>query len=108
MTLISIPTGIATSFTTPLGVYLGGNVLEGNGSYGWTLLGHLAGMAVGFTGGYLLREPLQSSQPGIAPTVPILFIATVLQLTGAIVAYELSTKRSDVDKRKSLAIHGKA
>lgn len=95
MTLVAVPLGVITEFTTPLGVYLGGKTMDGSGSYGWTLLGHLSGVAVGFTSGYFLRNTLQSSENGITSTIPILAIATISQLTGAIVAYELSSKEYD-------------
>jgi hypothetical protein len=87
----AIPAGVVTSLTTPLGVYLGGDLYKGNGSYGWTMLGHLAGMTVGLGSAYLLRDVEWFSGSNLRSVIPTLAIATVMQLTGAIVAYELSS-----------------
>jgi hypothetical protein len=98
---IAIPIGFATSFTTPLGVYLGGEITNGNGNYWWTMLGHFTGMAVGCATGYLIMEStLRSSSHELLQPAPMI-VATVIQLTGAIVAYELSNKEKEESPKPS-------
>jgi hypothetical protein len=54
------------------------------------MLGHLAGMVVGFGTGILLRDVEWFSGSNLGSEIPTLGIATVMQLTGATLAYELS------------------
>jgi hypothetical protein len=89
-------------FTTPLGVYLGGELVDGNGSYYWTFLGHLGGIALAVPTSYLLRQLLyrSSGRIGAFPVAPVA-AAMIFQLAGAITAYELSARGYDPNTKRA-------
>ncbi len=97
---VGLPMGIAASLSlTPLSVFLAGKLMDGNGGYGWTLLGTAAGTAAGFLGALAL---LAVGQFGDVSYVPLMIGPTL----GAIIAYELSsdTSRSAVEAAER-AVH---
>lgn len=81
------PIGAAVgAFLVPLGVLLAGHALEGSGGYGWSLLGGLAGAAIGWSA--VLVASLTESPVFIAVASGLV---PVLHIGGAIVGYELSS-----------------
>jgi hypothetical protein len=81
---------VVAAFTVPAGVYLGGKMVDGDGGYGWAFLGHLGGIAAGFLSCLVLTSAfdISASNGGWALTMSV---AAVLQVSGAITAYELSS-----------------
>lgn len=78
--------GTVGAFLVPLGVLLGGHALGGSGGYGWSLLGGLAGAAIGWS--LVMAAALTEVSPliiGAGALVPLLHIG------GAIIGYELSS-----------------
>jgi hypothetical protein len=94
--------GVPAALTVPLGVYLFGTKVHQNGRYDYTFLGHLAGMAAGFGSGYLLTELFWSPHSNNFPVGPMT-VAAVMQVTGAIVGYELSLPADQPDEGKKSA-----
>jgi hypothetical protein len=82
------PLGIASALSlTPLSVWLTGKLMDGNGGYGWTLLGTGIGTAAGALGALGM---VASGVIGDATFVPLM-IGPVL---GSILLYELSSDAS--------------
>jgi len=69
----------------PTGVWLAGNAVDGNGGWGWTLIGSLAGWV--FAGGIL------AAGAGSDSAIPAV-IAGMFPVAGAVVGYELSSDPS--------------
>ena len=80
---------VGAALGVPIGVYLVGNNFNGNGGFGWTVLGSLAGGAVTF-GLVAIAD-----QAEISAAVPLV-AGIVLPVAGAVLGYELS---SDADSR---------
>lgn len=78
--------GVLTSVAVPLGVYLLGNQANGSGGYGWTMLGHMAGAAVGWSA----AVPLFITQEETL-VFPTAVFVVLLHLSGAILGYECSS-----------------
>ncbi len=74
---------LGTSFGVALGVapgvWLGGRAMDGDGSFGWTLLGSAVGTAISAT--FLAFD----SKPGL------LFLGATIPLSSSILAFELSS-----------------
>ncbi len=67
-------------FTAPLGVFTAGSLMRGNGGYGWTLLGGVAGFGLGLA----LAAPINNST---AQAVLLSFFPIV----GMIASYEVTS-----------------
>jgi hypothetical protein len=72
---------------TPLSVWLTGKLTDGNGSYGWTLLGTAIGMAAGAAGALAV---FASNAPGDTALIPLM----IGPLLGSVFLYELSSDAS--------------
>ena len=98
--LVAMVGGGAILLGIPLGVTLVGNSRGGNGGYGWSLLGMLAGSLVGD----LLLVPLMGACRG--PDSSACGVASVLGsalalgsvLTGAVLGYELSNDQRHLSR----------
>jgi hypothetical protein len=94
--------GTASLALTPLGVYLGGEAMGGEGGYGWTLLGALAGSGSGLV---LFATALAVEDSG-AVAIGGVVTGLAAQIAGAIVAYELSSADNRRKNAPTLALHG--
>jgi hypothetical protein len=85
--VVGLASGVAL-FGIPLGVTLVGNGRGGNGGYGWSLLGMIAGSV----GVQLVSLPLLTSCSGTCSGTSVLVSVIGLggMLTGAVLGYELS------------------
>jgi len=83
-----IPVAIVSALSlTPLSVWLSGKAMDGNGGYGWTLLGTGAGTVAGTLGGLFAAVSGATQDEALIP----MMIGPVL---GAVIAYELSSDAS--------------
>lgn len=109
-TQVGVMTGISliflapALFTVPGGVYLGGEIIDGDGEYWPAFVGHLVGVGTGLITGLALSEPLASVKSGLFIAMAL---AAVCQVTGAIVGYELSLSDKPPTQREASDSHGR-
>jgi hypothetical protein len=74
------------AFAVPLGVLLAGNALGGSGGYGWSLIGGLAGAAIGWS---IVLVSALTEVSGLI--IAAMGLVPVLHVGGAILGYELAS-----------------
>ncbi|MBK8169393.1 MAG: hypothetical protein IPK60_03500 [Sandaracinaceae bacterium] len=95
---VGVVLGGLVAFTTyllalPAGVYWAGNAAGGRGQFGYTVLGHIAGMAVGGTiAAGLVAIGDENNDDGYAYAAAVVWYAA--SAAGAILGYELSAQTS--------------
>jgi hypothetical protein len=83
-TAVGVGAGVAWVAALPLGVTLFGAAREGDGGYGWSLVGSVGGTALGGLMGYVFDR---GSSDGVAGAAAVGFFGGVM---GALLGYELS------------------
>lgn len=85
----AILSSVTNLFAIPLGVAIAGNLASGDGGFGWTFLGSVAGMSVA-----LLPSAFIASSGGSSTRTArygaIGAFLTLLPMAGSIIAYEIS------------------
>lgn len=96
-------TAVPAALLVPGGVSLFGLIAGQKGSFLYTFLGHTAGMAVGFGSGFILTELFYKYRLRESSGFPIglMVVATITQVTGAVLGYELSLSGERADENET-------